>query len=325
MAQIRLDVKDMRMLDELDRNANIISSQLAKKAGISRQVAEYRINKLCSQKTIYAFHTLVDVGRLGYSSFRVHIRLKNVSEDVYFNFAKELFSDYPTFWVAFVSGKFDLIADIFARNSNEFEEMFSGVLQKNKDIIQSYETLVILEMDLYSYGYFLQEKIERSKVAMHRNIEAIKIDKVDRQILHVIKNNSRLTYSTIGHKIGLTRNAVKNRILKLEERNIILGYKAFINFRHFDKQSFKIFIKYNTSKMEQEKALLNYLRNRDGVLATLKILGRWNLDIEIHVRYAKELQQFVMDLRNRYEIIEDYEFVQIIEDYGIDFYPNKLM
>src|SRR3989344_641465 len=98
MYKIKVDLKDKRILEELDRNPNIFSSSLGKKVGVSRQVVEYRIDKLISQKTIYSFYTLVDVGRLGYSSFRIHLRLRNVSEEVYSNFAKELFIEYPAFW-----------------------------------------------------------------------------------------------------------------------------------------------------------------------------------------------------------------------------------
>ncbi len=324
MVKIKFDKKNLRILDILDRNANIPISQLAKKVGISRQVAEYRVNKLVSQKSIYAFYTLVDVGRLGYSSFRVHIRLKNVGEEVYSNFAKELFTEYPTFWVAFISGSFDLIIDIFAKNSNEFETVFSKILQKNKEIIQSYDTMVILEMDLYDYGYFLSGNKDRRKVVIHRNIDEIKINETDKKILQVIKYDSRTPYETIGKKVGLTRNAAKNRILKLEDKKVIIGYKTFFDFHHFDKQSFKIFVKYNNSKIEQEKDLLNYIKSKAGVLATLKLLGKWNLDIEIHTKDVKELQKFIMELRNRFEIIGEYEIVHIVDDFGIDFFPEKL-
>ena len=325
MIGIRLDRKDKRLLNELDRNPNISISQLAKKIGISRQVAEYRINKLVSQKTIYAFYTLVDTGKLGYSSFRVHLRLKNVNENVYSNFAKELFTEYPTFWVAFISGSFDLIIDIFARNSNEFEDIFSKILQKNKEIIQDYDTLVILEMNLYDYGYFLEDKKERGKIIMHKNSENIQLEEIDKKILYEIKYNSRKPYEAIGKNVGLTRNAVKNRILNLEREKIIAGYKILINFNHFDKQSFKIFIKYDNSKIEQEKELLRYLKQKTGILTTLKLQGKWNLDIEIHIKNVKELQQFIINLRNKYEIIKEYEITQLIEYYGIDFYPNGIM
>ncbi len=324
MGKIKIDLRDRRILNILDYDANINTSRLAKKIGVSRQVIEYRINKLLSQKTIYTFYSLIDVGRLGYSSFRVHIKLKNVNEKTYSAFASELFTEYPAFWVAFISGSFDLIIDFFAKNANDFENIFSILVEKNKEIIQSYEVLVILEMSLFSYNYFLEGDSERVKVILHRNIATESIDDIDKKILLIIKNNSRTPYELIGSKVGLTRNAVKNRIRKLEEKKVIVGYKAFIDFHHFGKHSFKIFIKYNNSKIEQEKSLLTFLEQKAGVLAYLKLLGKWNLDVELHTKDIKELQQFIITLRNKYDIIEDYEIIQLIEDYGIDFYPNKL-
>jgi len=324
MEGIKIDLKDRRILEELDKNPNIYLSELAKKVGISRQVAEYRINKLLSQKTVYSFYTIIDTGRLGYSTFRAHLRLKNVSEEAYSKFAKELFTEYPVMWVAFISGSFDIIVDIFAKNTTEFEEVFFKILQKNKEIIQSYETLVIIGMDLYTYNYFIDSRRERKKITIHRNVEKYNLDDTDKKILQQIKHNSRIAYEVIGKKMGLSRNTIKNRIRKLEEKKIVAGYKAIIDFSHFNKQSFKVFIKYNNSKIEQESSLLEFIKQRKGILASLKLLGKWNLDIEIHTENVKELQQFIIDLRNKFEIIEDYEIIQIIEDYGIDFYPKSL-
>ena len=321
---LKFDTKDRKILHELDKNANLLPSQLAKKVGISRQVAEYRIHKLLEQKTIYAFYTLIDAGRLGYTTFRVHIRLKNATEERYSQFARELFHQYPTFWVGFVSGSFDIIADIFAKNPNEFEQTFTEVLRKNKEIISSYETLTLLELDLYEYAYFMEKKVERIKTTILSSSEKIEIDDYDCKILQTIKNNSRLPYEIIAKKVGLTRNAIKNRIEKLENKKIIVGYKMMIDFRHFQKHSYKIFIRYNNEKLEQEKSWLQFLKAKVGDLATTKLLGRWNLDIEIHFKDSKELQQFIIEIRNKFPIIEDYEMVQILEDYGIDFYPNAL-
>ena len=325
MAKIKLDKKDLKILDVLDKNPNVNTNQLAKKVGISRQVAEYRINKLVFQKTIYAFYTLVDLGKLGYSLFRVHFRLKNVTREAYTKFAKELFSDYPSMWVALMSGSFDLIYDVFAKNPNEFEKLISKIVEKNKDIIQSYEKLVALNISIYQYRYFIKEEHERKETKFNENVDDLKLDEKDKRILQIIKLNSRTPYQVIGKKVDLTRNAVKRRIKKLEDSGIIAGYTILVNFNHIDKQSFKLFIKYNNQKREQEKSLLQFIKQTPGILAKLQLFGKWDLDIEVHKKDITELQEFIIELRNRFEIIEDYEIVHIIEDYGIDFYPDKLM
>ena len=324
MSEIKLDMKDRRILFELDKNSNIPISKLAKKVGISTQVAEYRVNKLIHQKTIYNFYTFVDPGKLGYSLFRANIKLKNVSEEIYTKFAKNLFENYPTFWVAFVSGSFDIITDIWAENPNEFENLFKKILKENKGVIQNYELNPLIELDIYKYGYFLEEKQSRDKSILFRNIAKMELNAKDKQILQLIKNNSRISYEQIGRQVGLTRNAVKNRIKNLEEKGIIVSYMMIVDFEHFDKLSYKIFVKYDNSKIDDEIKLFSYLKSVPGILSTAKHLGKWDLDIEIQSKNLRDLQKFVINLRNKFEIIENYEIIQIIEDYGIDFFPEKL-
>lgn len=324
MDKIKIDLKDKRILDVLDKTPKITLSQLARKVGVSTQVTGYRISHLLSQKTIYKFFTLVDPGKLGYTLFRIHLKLKNIKEEEYTQFSKNLFEEYPTFWVAFVSGSFDIIADVWAKNPNEFEELFGNLLKKNKEIIHSYEINPILEIDLYEYGYFLKERFDKKKTVLFKNNSKTMLDEKDKRILQKIKSNSRLTYEEVGRKVGLTRNAVKYRIQNLEKKGIIAGYKMMIDFTHFNRLTYKIFIKYNNSLIEQEKSLLNYLKEIPGILSTTKHLGRWNLDIEIEPKNAKELQNFLITLRDKFDIVEDYEFIQILEDYGLDFYPNKI-
>ena len=55
------------------------------------------------------------------------------------------------------------------------------------------------------------------------------IDKKDNEIINILLEDGRMSYSDIGEKVGLSRTAVKNRIAVLEEKKIIAGYKAVIN------------------------------------------------------------------------------------------------
>jgi len=321
---MKFDKKDLKILEILDSNARERISSIAKKCLISRQVAMYRINKLLSQKSIYGFYTLIDVGKLGYSSFRLHIRLKESNEKKYREFARNIFSNYPCFWVGFVSGYFDIIIDIFARNQNDFEEIFSKMLKENKNVIASYEILPIVKMDLYGYNYFSASKYRTWCRTLHINTGEYRLSKSDTIILKEIKFNARYEYIKIAKKLGMARVTVKNRIKELEKKGIIAGYKIFINFSHFNRNSYKIFIKYDTSRIEERVELMGYLKGMPGVLATLEFIGRWDLDIEIHMENAKELQKFLINLRNKFSIIRDYEIVQILEDYGIDFFPEPI-
>lgn len=59
------------------------------------------------------------------------------------------------------------------------------------------------------------------------NIEGL--DKLDNEILDVLKENARATFSEIGKQVGLSRVAVKNRVEILEKNGVIQGYKTIVD------------------------------------------------------------------------------------------------
>ena len=54
------------------------------------------------------------------------------------------------------------------------------------------------------------------------------LDALDQQIVSLLIENARLSYSDIGEKVGLSRVAVKSRIQALEQRGVIEEYTTII-------------------------------------------------------------------------------------------------
>ena len=52
------------------------------------------------------------------------------------------------------------------------------------------------------------------------------LDQVDKHILQAIQENARIPYSELGRLVGLTPPAVRNRLQRMEDAGIILGYRA---------------------------------------------------------------------------------------------------
>jgi len=325
MKEIKLDKKDMRILDELDKKPNLNINKLAKNIGVSRQVADYRLNKLLSQNTIRWIHPLIDVSKLGYILFSTHIKLKPITKKTSLQFSKRLSLDYPTAYISFVTGSFDLIFDVYAKNLNDFKNLFSEISKKYKNIIYSYEVFIVSKLNIYQYRSFIGRDNNRKLLKIDEPVEEISLDDKDIKILHSIKFNSRTPYEVTGKEVGLTRNAVKDRIKKLEEKGVISGYSIFVNVCHLGKQIFRIFIKYHNHKQNQEESLMQYLKQTPGIIQTIQLFGKWNLDIEIHKKDVIELQEFIIELRNKYDLIEEYEVASIISpEFKVEFFPEKL-
>lgn len=55
------------------------------------------------------------------------------------------------------------------------------------------------------------------------------MDHIDRQILALLEDNARVSLAEIGRTVSMTQPAVAERVRRLEEQGVILGYRAVLS------------------------------------------------------------------------------------------------
>ena len=56
------------------------------------------------------------------------------------------------------------------------------------------------------------------------------VEATDRQILELLAKDGRMSYTDLGRATGLSTSAVHQRVKRLEQRGLILGYGATVNY-----------------------------------------------------------------------------------------------
>ncbi len=64
--------------------------------------------------------------------------------------------------------------------------------------------------------------------------DALMLDPVDYQILHLLQENARTSHAEIARRVGMAPSAIVERVRKLEERGVIRGYAADLDPRTLD-------------------------------------------------------------------------------------------
>ena len=72
----KIDVKDRKILYELDINARRSNASIGRKVGLGKDLVNRRIKKLIDKGVIRYFYTMIDATRLGYISCRLFIKFQ---------------------------------------------------------------------------------------------------------------------------------------------------------------------------------------------------------------------------------------------------------
>ena len=91
----------------------------------------------------------------------------------------------------------------------------------------------------------------------------IKLDLVDRKILKELDINCRIPDTQLAKKVGKSREAVRYRIQKLQEKGIITGFITSINPNKLGYYMFKVYLKLENIPEEREKFFEELKNNKD--------------------------------------------------------------
>ncbi len=119
----------------------------------------------------------------------------------------------------------------------------------------------------------------------------IKIDALNWKILNRLQENARESFANIGRYIGLTAPAVGERVKKMEDAGILLGYNARVSHSHTGHQ-LKAIITLRAF-MGKLKPFLALVPTFDEVINCYRITGNENIVMEVVLKDQFHLEKFI--------------------------------
>ncbi len=318
---VKIDKLDRKIMAELDMNARIPITQLAKAVRSSREVVNYRIKTLIKRGIISGTQTFFNPAKVGYSIYRVLVRLDSLDEGIINRFQNFFIKHDSVMWFAKLGGKWDYVIEFFAKSGDEFNTLLKNSFEQFGSLIKLYEIMTILEIYSHNRKYIYDNK-KHKIFKIGGRIENIKLDEVDKNIIKQLKDNARLTNLEIGEKLKLARNTIKYHIKKLEENRVIQGYKLFYHPQRIGYQSYKLLISMDNLNQIMEKKFFIFAQQNKNIIFAHKNLGKWNYEFEIEIEDMIKLQEIIIELRVIFkENVIDYELFPILHDYRINLFP----
>ena len=99
-----LDLKDLKILFELDKDSRQSLTDIAKKTRLSKEVVFHRINKLVEKGYILRFQAVISTYRLGYQSYKIYLKLQNMTKEAKQQIQEYLIDNKDVFWIGNCQG-----------------------------------------------------------------------------------------------------------------------------------------------------------------------------------------------------------------------------
>ncbi len=121
------------------------------------------------------------------------------------------------------------------------------------------------------------------------------MDTLDQQLLALLRNDARASVATLAHKLGVSRGTVSNRITRLEDQGVIVGYTVRLRP---DAEPNQITAWMNIAvEGNQTRAVIGTLLGEPGVAALHDTNGRWDLLAELRASQLGELAEVLERVR----------------------------
>lgn len=289
---IKLDVKDKKILELLAEDSRISFQQIAKELRISRDVASYRIKKLIEREVISKFSLKLDYSDFNYSKFIVLLQLTELSEEkekeisLFIKKNKELVEAVKYF------DKWDYLFVVQCKDMSELDTIINSF---NK----TFGFYVIDQEVLYLITDYSTSKSKET------------FDEKDIELLNTLLKNSRTSAVELGSFCNLSPDAILYRLKKYSKfkftifsNNNKLGfhtYDVLFSMRFFDKM--------------QEAKLRTFLETQKEIRDTYRLLGNWNLFMRIAVKNPIQLHTIIRKFRTLFAgNVKDFDVIQAFKE-----------
>lgn len=318
----QIDLKDRKILFELEQNSRQSLSQIAKKVGLKKETLFHRMKSLEKRGIIKNYLTEINVYKLGFQFYPILIKFQNttpqIEERIFDYFEKSQF----TAWLTKCEGFWDLNATLITKNNFELKIFLDEFLEKYSSYISDKHIFITTETHYFKRGFWLGKKT--NQIVSTGGEPAIELEKSDISLLRILSTNARRPLVEIGKNLNLTAKNVAYKINKLKKNKIIQGSRILVDFSKIGYKFYKVWFSLQNITKQNLNVLMNYFQDHSNIIWATKLIGYYDLSIELEVKDIDEFREIIKNIKQKFsKLIKKHESLLIFEETLMNYLPKK--
>ena len=313
------DKTDWEILYHLTTNARRPSNVIAKEAGISGQLFNYRVSRMVKKGVLSGFNTLVNLDCFGMGIYRVLMRIENANEKRKKEIESYFVSNNSVLQLVSIVGSWDISVNYLARSSSAFHEELKKAIRLFPENLRQYTAMSLTKSIYFNRGFLSKNPEPRMAFLYKGDIRSRMVDAKDSKILRQLFLDARASNFAISRKTGISMNTIKSRLKSMEKRGIIQAYSAFLRPMSFGIVRKKIMIRSN-NPVRTEQLLHGFALSNPHVYVLDRMNGRWDFELVLEAFGHREFRTLVQRMRDAISDVPfDYEMVDIAYNHDMNF------
>jgi len=313
---VSLDVKDRKILYQLDIDSRQSFRSIGRKVGLSKDTIAARVKKLEEAEVITGYWTAIDSYKFGYTAYRYYLTLQNATPTLKKEIL-EYFAGYGNMWVvATATGIYDIVLVIWVKSLPKFFHYWDAANEKYGDHFVEKVFSVYLQASALPSSYLLgTEYIKSDRETYEEKVggKTTQIDHEDYKLLSEIACDARLPIVYLADRLDCSTQTVTNRLKKLIKTGVIQGFRTGIDVYKIGFKHFKVDMW--LKEPSKRKKIWDHLKYNPYVTYLNTSAGYADIEIELVIETIDALLLIIEDITKKFpRIIKKYTYFMAQED-----------
>lgn len=323
----KLDQASRRIIYELDRNSRTPYSKIAKATGIAQHTVRYRVLSLIRDGVIAKFNTVVNPSKLGYTQYKVLLRLHSADENTVQKIIRHLMRNPSVTWLVRFEGPWDIGITFKVIQMIEFSVFLDDLSSRFGQFISARRIDVNISAHYLARRYLVKGPASADLLRHYASgHEPCSLDPINREIISHLQKDSRTSASDIAEhlktcesvRVPISREAVLMRIRQLENDRVITGYNMALNQETLGQLHYKVMLSLNHESSEGIEKVILDCHDMPRVRYVVKTLGDADYELDLEVESVEQYRQIINDLKARHpRTIRDHAAMIVTDCYVV--------
>lgn len=312
---IKLDKKDKLLMQELEKNSRASLNEIGKRIGLSGEVVDYRIRRLRNSGIISRLYAEPDTQKLGLTTYRLYLKMENLGDAAEQEFLDYLLSNPGVQWYAEFEGEWDYTVRYALAGQKDFKRELDSLISKFGKHIKAKDVVISAYQAYLPATYLTGAERAVRRLDMDFDGKTVRLDEADRKMLSCLSEDSRMTSVEMGKRAKLSPDAVQYRLKKLVSEGAIAFFGAWFDRRKLGYEYYKVLLWLQFANEGDEKRLVRYCEHHPNVVFVNRVLGGWDLEIDMDAKNSAEIHEIVKGLEARFSpMIRDHATLVMLKD-----------